>query len=77
MRDGHKITSKKPLVERMENLSLQDLPPAGGPNHVQPALGGPPQLPPQVDAPGHSFKPTDTDLLDVHYCCSTTRSYRQ
>lgn len=32
----------------MENLSLQDLPPGGGPNHVQPAPGGPPQLPPQV-----------------------------
>ncbi|KAK3173008.1 hypothetical protein OEA41_006336 [Lepraria neglecta] len=31
----------------MENLSLQDLPPAGGPNHVQPPPGGPPQLPPQ------------------------------
>lgn len=33
----------------MENLSIQDPPPAGGPNHVQPAPEGPPQLPPQVD----------------------------
>ena len=35
----------------MENLSLQDLPPAGGPNHVGPPSGGPagpPQLPPQM-----------------------------
>lgn len=32
----------------MENLSLQDLPQAGGPDHVQPAPGGPTQLPPQV-----------------------------
>ncbi|KAL2056954.1 hypothetical protein ABVK25_002693 [Lepraria finkii] len=32
----------------MENLSLQDLPPAGGPNHAQPPAGGPPQLPPQM-----------------------------
>ncbi|KAK4694690.1 hypothetical protein P7C71_g2932, partial [Lecanoromycetidae sp. Uapishka_2] len=31
----------------MENLSMQDLPQAGGPNHVQQPLGGPPQLPPQ------------------------------
>jgi len=37
----------------MENLSLQDLPPAGGPNHVHPPPGPPgpagvPQLPPQM-----------------------------
>ena len=36
----------------MENLSLQDLPPAGGPNNVQPPPGPPgvPQLPPQVSS---------------------------
>ncbi|KAL2046852.1 hypothetical protein N7G274_000870 [Stereocaulon virgatum] len=32
----------------MENLSIQDLPPTGGLNHVQPPPGGPPQLPPQM-----------------------------
>ncbi|MCJ1250639.1 SM-like, degradation of cytoplasmic mRNAs and positively regulates transcription initiation [Trapelia coarctata] len=34
----------------MENLSLQDLPPVGDPNHVQPAPVPPgvPQLPPQM-----------------------------
>jgi len=35
----------------MENNSLPSLPPPGGPNHVQPAPGGPgapTQLPPQV-----------------------------
>lgn len=32
----------------MESLSIQDLPPAGGPNHVAPPPGGPPQLPPQM-----------------------------
>ncbi|KAF6230371.1 hypothetical protein HO133_004713 [Letharia lupina] len=31
----------------MENLSIQDLAPAGGPNHVAPPPGGLPQLPPQ------------------------------
>ena len=42
-----------PEAKLMENLSLQDLPPAGGPNHVQPPPVAPPpvappQLPPQV-----------------------------
>lgn len=32
----------------MENLSIQDLAPAGGPNHVAPPPGGLPQLPPQM-----------------------------
>ena len=48
----------------MENLSLQDAPPAG-PNHI--ASGGPTQLPPQVSPPAlQEPKDRGVDSADVH-----------
>jgi len=46
--NGVGLTPRQPISQSMENLSLQDPQQVGGPNHMQPPLGGPPQLPPQV-----------------------------
>ncbi|KAI4154607.1 MAG: hypothetical protein LQ340_001572, partial [Diploschistes diacapsis] len=50
----------------MENLSLQELPPSGGPNHIQPPplQAGAPPLPPQMfTTAAQLLDLTDTNLV--------------
>ncbi|MCJ1274800.1 SM-like, degradation of cytoplasmic mRNAs and positively regulates transcription initiation [Puttea exsequens] len=50
----------------MENLPLQDLPPASGANHVQPMPAGPPQLPPQMfTTAAQLLDLTDSELTEA------------